>query len=181
MGNYILKALKGFLSIKKDCNVLMVGLDAAGKTTILYRLKLGDVVMSIPTIGFNVETLEYKNLKFTVWDVGGQDRIRPLWKYYYQNASAIIYVVDSNDTNRIDEAAEELGKVLEDDSLRNTPLLVLANKQDLPNAVDVGTLTQRLGLGSVTNRKWYVQGACATNGDGLFEGMDWLGNTVEKM
>ena len=75
----------------------MVGLDAAGKTTILYKLKLGDVVTTIPTIGFNVETVEYKNIKFTVWDVGGQDRIRPLWRHYFQNTQGLIFVVDSND------------------------------------------------------------------------------------
>jgi ADP-ribosylation factor protein 1 len=58
--------------------ILMVGLDAAGKTTILYKFKLGEVVTTIPTIGFNVETVDYKNISFTVWDVGGQDKIRPL-------------------------------------------------------------------------------------------------------
>ena len=70
---------------KKEMRILMVGLDAAGKTTILYKLKLGEVVTTIPTIGFNVETVEYKNISFTVWDVGGQDKIRPLWRHYYHN------------------------------------------------------------------------------------------------
>ena len=74
----------GKLFGKKDVRILMVGLDAAGKTTILYKLKLGEVVTTIPTIGFNVETVEYKNISFTVWDVGGQDKIRPLWRHYYQ-------------------------------------------------------------------------------------------------
>merc|ERR1712195_452377 len=77
---------------KKDCRILMVGLDAAGKTTILYKLKLGEVVTTIPTIGFNVETVEYKNIAFTVWDVGGQDKIRPLWRHYYTNTEGIIFV-----------------------------------------------------------------------------------------
>ena len=75
--------------------IFKVGLDAAGKTTILYKLKLGEVVTTIPTIGFNVETVEYKNISFTVWDVGGQDKIRPLWRHYYQNTQGIIFVVDS--------------------------------------------------------------------------------------
>lgn len=70
---------------KKEMRILMVGLDAAGKTTILYKLKLGEIVTTIPTIGFNVETVEYKNISFTVWDVGGQDKIRPLWRHYFQN------------------------------------------------------------------------------------------------
>jgi len=86
---------------KKDCRILMVGLDAAGKTTILYKLKLGEVVTTIPTIGFNVETVEYKNISFTVWDVGGQDKIRPLWRHYYQNTQGIIFVVDCNDRERV--------------------------------------------------------------------------------
>merc|ERR1712149_70790 len=79
----------------KEMRILMVGLDAAGKTTILYKLKLGEVVTTIPTIGFNVETVEYKNISFTVWDVGGRDKIRPLWRHYYQNTQGIIFVVDS--------------------------------------------------------------------------------------
>lgn len=113
----------------------MVGLDAAGKTTILYKLKLGEIVTTIPTIGtydsfsnkkdrpngtgFNVETVEYKNISFTVWDVGGQDKIRPLWRHCeslcmgerlfvdFQNTQGIIFVVDSNDRERITEAREE--------------------------------------------------------------------------
>lgn len=85
-----------------------VGLDAAGKTTILYKLKLGEIVTTIPTIGFNVETVEYKNICFTVWDVGGQDRIRPLWRHYFQNTQGLIFVVDSNDRERIAEAEREL-------------------------------------------------------------------------
>merc|ERR1712216_160092 len=96
---------------KKEMRILMVGLDAAGKTTILYKLKLGEIVTTIPTIGFNVETVEYKNISFTVWDVGGQDKIRPLWRHYFQNTQGLIFVVDSNDRDR------------------------MLNKQDLPNAM----------------------------------------------
>ncbi|KAA8529590.1 hypothetical protein F0562_034310 [Nyssa sinensis] len=83
------------LFAKKEMRILMVGLDAAGKTTILYKLKLGEIVTTIPTIGFNVETVEYKNISFTVWDVGGQDKIRPLWRHYFQNTQGLIFVVDS--------------------------------------------------------------------------------------
>merc|ERR1712028_185637 len=106
---------------KKDCRILMVGLDAAGKTTILYKLKLGEVVTTIPTIGFNVETVEYKNIAFTVWDVGGQDKIRPLWRHYYTNTEGIIFVVDSNDRDRVDEARDELNRMLSEDELRCRP------------------------------------------------------------
>uniref|UniRef100_S4RLQ2 ADP-ribosylation factor 5 n=1 Tax=Petromyzon marinus TaxID=7757 RepID=S4RLQ2_PETMA len=113
---------------------LTVGLDAAGKTTILYKLKLGEIVTTIPTIGFNVETVEYKNICFTVWDVGGQDKIRPLWRHYFQNTQGLIFVVDSNDRERTQEAAEELQKMLQEDEMRSAVLLVFANNQDLPNA-----------------------------------------------
>ncbi|XP_062448005.1 ADP-ribosylation factor 5 isoform X1 [Rhea pennata] len=96
---------------KKQMRILMVGLDAAGKTTILYKLKLGEIVTTIPTIGFNVETVEYKNICFTVWDVGGQDKIRPLWRHYFQNTQGLIFVVDSNDRERVQESADELQKM----------------------------------------------------------------------
>lgn len=158
----------------------MVGLDAAGKTTILYKLKLGEVVTTIPTIGFNVETVEYKNISFTVWDVGGQDKIRPLWRHYYQNTQGIIFVVDSNDRERIssdsDEqsAASELSRMLQEDELREAIVLVFANKQDLPNAMSVSEVTEKLGLSRLRNRQWYIQGTCATTGEGLYEGLDWL-------
>jgi len=172
---------------KQEMRILMVGLDAAGKTTILYKLKLGEVVTTIPTIGFNVETVEYKNISFTVWDVGGQDKIRPLWRHYYQNTQGVIFVVDSNDRDRIDDskdyehsAKEELNRMLAEDELRDAVLLVFANKQDLPNAMKVQEVTERLGLNKLRNRQWYIQGCSAPTGDGLYEGLDWLSNTLSK-
>ena len=156
----------------------MVGLDAAGKTTILYKLKLGEIVTTIPTIGFNVETVEYKNISFTVWDVGGQDKIRPLWRHYFQNTQGLIFVVDSNDRERVGEAHDELSKMLNEDELRDAVLLVFANKQDLPNAMSVAEVTDKLGLHSIRNRKWYIQSTCATTGDGLYEGLDWLSTAL---
>ena len=103
MGNVFASLFKGLFG-KKEMRILMVGLDAAGKTTILYKLKLDEIVTAIPTFGNNVETLEHKNICFTVWDVGGQDKIRPLWRHYFQNTQGLIFVVDSNDRERIGEA-----------------------------------------------------------------------------
>ena len=160
--------------------ILMVGLDAAGKTTILYKLKLGEVVTTIPTIGFNVETVEYKNISFTVWDVGGQDKIRPLWRHYYQNTQGLIFVVDSNDRDRVDNARDELHRMLNEDELRESILLVFANKQDLPNAMSAAEMTDKLGLNGLRHRQWYIQACCATTGDGLYEGLDWLSATLTK-
>ncbi|KAK7102256.1 ADP ribosylation factor 4 [Littorina saxatilis] len=163
---------------KKQMRILMVGLDAAGKTTILYKLKLGEIVTTIPTIGFNVETVEYKNISFTVWDVGGQDKIRPLWRHYFQNTQGLIFVVDSNDKERIDEAREELQKMLQETDLQEAVLLVFANKVDLPNAMTASEITEKLGLNQLRNKKWYIQTTCATQGQGLYEGLDWLSSQL---
>ncbi|CAG4942361.1 ADP-ribosylation factor 2 [Papilio machaon] len=165
---------------KKQMRILMVGLDAAGKTTILYKLKLGEIVTTIPTIGFNVETVEYKNISFTVWDVGGQDKIRPLWRHYYQNTQGLIFVVDSSDTKRIVEAENELANMLKEDELKDAVILVFANKQDMPNAMTAAELTNALNLNNLRNRRWYIQATCATQGQGLYEGLDWLSNELAK-
>ena len=135
-----------------------------------------------------METVEYKNISFTVWDVGGQDKIRPLWRHYYQNTQGIIFVVDSNDRERIDDtsgtdrnsAREELHRMLNEDELRDAVLLVFANKQDLPQAMSVNEVTERLGLNGIRTRPWFIQATCATTGDGLFEGLDWLSDTLGK-
>ena len=118
MGNFA-SVFKRLISSKKDIRILMVGLDAAGKTTILYKLKLGENVTTIPTIGFNVETVEYKNINFTVWDVGGQDKIRPLWRHYYMNTQALTFVVDCNDRDddRIAKAGDDLHQIAIEDEL----------------------------------------------------------------
>ncbi|KAK7682907.1 Arf GTPase arf1 [Cerrena zonata] len=179
MGLSILKLFSGLFG-RKEMRILMVGLDAAGKTTILYKLKLGEIVTTIPTIGFNVETVEYKNIAFTVWDVGGQDKIRPLWRYYFQNTQGIIFVIDSNDRDRISEASEELSTMLNEAELQNALLLVLANKQDLPNAMNAAEITEKLRLHSIRLRPWFIQATCATTGDGLYEGLEWLASSLKN-
>lgn len=103
-----------------------------------------------------------------------------MWRHYYNNTEGIIFVVDSNDRERINEAALELQKVLREDELREATLLVLANKQDLPNAMSVAEVTDKLGLHSLRSRQWYIQAACATSGDGLYEGLDWLSQALKK-
>ncbi|KAL9653262.1 hypothetical protein ABK040_010969 [Willaertia magna] len=162
----------------KEARILLVGLDAAGKTTILYKLKLDENVTTIPTIGFNVETVQYKKINFTMWDVGGQDKIRPLWRHYYANTNAVIFVVDSNDRDRIGEARDELHKMLSDDQLRDCVVLLLANKQDLPNAMSAAEMTDKLALHNLRQRNWFIQPCCAVSGEGLFEGLDWLSNSL---
>jgi len=141
------------------------------------------VVSTIPTIGFNVETVIYKNISFTVWDIGGQDKIRRLWNHYYHDNDGIIFVIDSCDINRIEEAQKELHTLLYEDSLRDAHLLVYANKQDLPGAMSASEVTDKLGLRALphpTNRKWYVQPCCATTCTGLYEGLDWLSKVIKN-
>ncbi|KAH8869767.1 ADP-ribosylation factor-like protein 1 [Schistosoma japonicum] len=149
----------------KERRILILGLDGAGKTTILYRLQVGEVVTTIPTIGFNVETVVHKNLKFQVWDLGGQTSIRPYWRCYYSNTDAIIYVVDSMDRDREDE-------------LRDAVLVILANKQDISGCMTISEVAQSLGLASIKNRRYQLFKTSALKGEGLEEAMDWLSNTL---
>jgi len=113
--------------------------------------------------------------------VGGQDKIRPLWRHYFQNTQGLIFVVDSNDSHRLEAARDELHRMLQEDELRDSILLVFANKQDLPNAQSAGAMTERLGLHGLRQRQWFIQACCATTGDGLYEGLDWLSVQCQKM
>lgn len=115
-----------------------------------------------------------------MWDVGGQDKIRPLWRHYFQNTQGLIFVIDSNDRERIGEAREELSRMLNEDELRDAVLLIFANKQDLPNAMTAAEITDKLGLHSLRGKNWYIQSTCATNGNGLYEGLDWLSNQLKN-
>ena len=186
MGNLLSamsEALKNLLSSFSDrhAKILMLGLDAAGKTTVLYKLKLNETVSTIPTIGFNVETVTpVKNVSFTVWDVGGQDKIRPLWRHYFIGCEGLIYVVDSSDKSRFAEAQNELEWILDSDEMAGVPLVILANKQDLPQAVSPADVAVKLGLDKVRNRKWHIQGTSALSGEGVFQAMQELSTLVKE-
>ena len=177
MGTFFSNLWTKLLGVK-DGRILMVGLDAAGKTTILYQIKIGEIVKTIPTIGFNVESIKYKGLNLTVWDVGGQDKIRILWKHYFQNTDGIIFVVDSNDTERIADAAEELNKMINDEELKDCIVLIMANKQDINGAMSPNEVTEKLGLGQIKGRQWLVQGTSAATGQGIKEGLDWIASIL---
>lgn len=186
MGNFLSamkQALKGVLDSfsERHAKILMLGLDNAGKTTVLYKFKLNELVTTIPTIGFNVETVQPgKNVSFTVWDVGGQDKIRVLWKHYFTGCEGLVYVIDSNDRTRFAEAKNELDWILDSDEMRGVPLVILANKQDLPQAATPSEVANSLGLSKVQGRKWHVQGTSATIGEGLLEGMQELSGLVRQ-
>ncbi|XP_038982292.1 ADP-ribosylation factor-like isoform X2 [Phoenix dactylifera] len=192
----------------------MLGLDAAGKTTILYKLHIGEVLSTVPTIGehlgdafdleslnyckliyvfkhnaalvtafscFNVEKVQYKNVMFTVWDVGGQEKLRPLWRHYFNNTDGLIYVVDSLDRERIGKAKAEFQAIINDPFMLNSVILVFANKQDMRGAMTPMEVCEGLGLYDLRNRIWHIQGTCALRGDGLYEGLDWLASTLKEL
>ncbi|KAG0750388.1 hypothetical protein G6F37_007264 [Rhizopus arrhizus] len=159
---------------EKEVRILILGLDGAGKTTILYRLQ------NFVAIGFNVETVTYKNIKFQVWDLGGQTSIRPYWRCYYSNTDAVIYVVDSVDKDRMQTSKEELHAMLEEEELRDAALLVFANKQDMEGALSVAEVADALGLSTLKNRQYSIYKTSALKGEGLTEGLDWLVNIIQE-
>jgi len=169
-----------FSEADKPKRLLMVGLDASGKTTMLYAMQMGEVVTTIPTIGFNVETVSNPKLHATVWDVGGKDKIRSLWGHFYKGSEGLIFVVDSNDRDRIEQCRNELERMCAEDALRSLPLLVFANKQDLPNALTVVEVSEALGLGKGMGRLWHVQPSIATLREGLEEGVTWLTDAIDN-
>ncbi|CAF3691283.1 unnamed protein product [Rotaria socialis] len=173
MASRILKMLSKLFSAP-EYRILIMGLDASGKTTILYKLKLNETVQTIPTIGFNVEVVLFNKASLTIWDVGGRDKIRPLIRHYFQNTQALIYVIDSNDKDRLPQTTEELWRVFDADDLINIPLLIYLNKTDLPNAMKSEYIIQEMRLNSIKDRQWLLQPCCAWTGDGLYEGLSWL-------
>mmetsp|Transcript_56778 Transcript_56778/g.114023 ORF Transcript_56778/g.114023 Transcript_56778/m.114023 type:complete len:255 (+) Transcript_56778:93-857(+) len=176
--------LCGRFAPTREARLVMVGLDAAGKTTILHRLRLGEVVETVPTIGFNVETVEYGRLSMTIWDVGGQEQLRRLWRHYYSGTQGVVFVLDSADRQRLKTAREELKALLEEPALHGVPLLVYANKQDLEAALSENDVVEELCSGplmrQLRQRQWLVQPSCATSGEGLYEGLDWLSAAVQQ-
>eukprot|EP00638_Chattonella_subsalsa_P000005 CAMPEP_0117753904 /NCGR_PEP_ID=MMETSP0947-20121206/12516_1 /TAXON_ID=44440 /ORGANISM="Chattonella subsalsa, Strain CCMP2191" /LENGTH=177 /DNA_ID=CAMNT_0005572901 /DNA_START=193 /DNA_END=723 /DNA_ORIENTATION=+ len=177
MGTLLSKALDRLAGVQEE-NILMLGLDGVGKTTTLFQLQLGEAVCTLPTVGFNVEQVRYKSLLMTVWDIGGQDKIRRLWKHYYEGAHALIFVVDSSDVYRMEEAAKELEGILLDPAMASCgAVLIYANKQDLMDSLPADEMMEVMNLNSshpgLRGRKWLVQPCCAVSGVGIGEGIEW--------
>ncbi|KAK4526515.1 hypothetical protein GAYE_SCF25G4431 [Galdieria yellowstonensis] len=178
MGIWFAKLWRRLYRIQ-ELKVCMIGLDNAGKTTILYRLHLGDVVITTPTIGSNVEQVKCRNLLFQVWDLGGQDSLREAWQTYFVNTQAIIFVVDSCDRERFDLSRKELLRVLRMENLSKAVLLVFANKQDLKQAASAAEISESLGLYDIKTHSWTIQPCSAVTGEGLLEGMEWIADHVK--
>ena len=177
MGTILSNAYERLFADKK-MRLIMVGLDAAGKTTILYKLKLGEVLTQIPIIGICLEMVEFRDVSILAWDVGGSYKIRPLSLDYYKNVQGLIFVVDSIDRDRIEDAREELHRLVNEELLKEAVVLVLANKQDLPGAMTTEEITEKLELCSIRGRNWLIQGCSAIHGEGLFEGLEWISTAI---
>lgn len=176
----------GMFRRRVPVKVLFAGLDSAGKTTILHKLKLGPtkadaMVTTMPTLSFNAEVLDYKRMHFGLWDVGGQDNLRPFWRHHYTGTQAVIYIVDSNDEERISKSAEELHAMMADRELRFACLLVLANKSDLPYAVSAADIKRRMHLDELRHVNWHLIRTCARTGQGLEDALEWLHSNVKPL
>ncbi|XP_034468990.1 ADP-ribosylation factor-like protein 14 [Hippoglossus hippoglossus] len=157
-----------------EVQVLLLGLDNAGKSTLLYKLKHNACVSTVPTIGFNVEMMEVrksgKNIALILWDVGGQGKMREYWRSFHQDAGAVVFVVDSSDRTRLEEARRELDKTLRSEQLAGRPLILFANKQDVNGALTVTEIKDRFNLGKLCHgRDWFVQPCSASTGVGVEE------------
>ncbi|MED6253740.1 hypothetical protein ATANTOWER_032504 [Ataeniobius toweri] len=162
------------MSKQPQVQVLLLGLDNAGKSTLLYKLKHNVSVSTVPTIGFNVEMINArknrKNIAVTMWDIGGQGKMREHWHDYYQNAGAVVFVVDASDVVRMEEARSELEKTLRSDHLRDCPVILLANKQDVSGAMTVTEIKDRFNIRKMcVGRDWLVQPCSASTGFGVEE------------
>ncbi|XP_071355810.1 ADP-ribosylation factor-like protein 4A isoform X1 [Trachinotus anak] len=180
---YLFPCLPSFQAL----HIVILGLDCAGKTTILYRLRFNEFVNTVPTKGFNTEKIKVsirggrQTVSFHFWDVGGQEKLRPLWRSYTRCADGIVFVVDSVDMERIEESKTELHKITRLAENQGVPLLVVANKQDLRNSLSLAEMESMLALGELsTATPWQLQPTCAIIGEGLQEGLQKLHAMIMK-
>lgn len=167
----ILKKLK---QKEKEVRILMLGLDNAGKTTIMKRFNGEDISTISPTLGFNIQTLEHKGFKLNIWDVGGQKSLRSYWRNYFECTDGLVWVVDSADKRRMADCKKELHALLQEERLGGATLLVFANKQDLAGALTREEIRSQLDLAAITTHHWRIVSCSAVTGDNLVTGVDWL-------
>ncbi|XP_070704271.1 putative ADP-ribosylation factor-like protein 5C [Pempheris klunzingeri] len=162
----------------REHKVIIVGLDNAGKTTILYQFLTKEAVHTSPTIGSNVEEITVRRTHFLVWDIGGQESLRASWYSYYGNTEIVILVVDSTDRERLTATREELHRMLSHEDLQKAAVLILANKQDVKGSMTAAEICQSLTLDSITTQPWHIQACCALTGEGLPASLDWMKSQV---
>ncbi|KAI8923024.1 ADP-ribosylation factor family-domain-containing protein [Entophlyctis helioformis] len=176
----LLSLLRKLKRSDKELRLLLLGLDNAGKTSLLKRLAGEDISEIKPTQGFNVKSVHQDGIKMNVWDIGGQQSIRPYWRNYFESTDVLIYVVDSSDRRRLEETGEELNGLLSEPKLQGVPVLVFANKQDLMNALGGEEIATGLNLDAIRDRTWHIQPCSAKSGDGVQEGMEWALQISQK-
>ena len=170
----LLSILRKLKEKEKDVRILMLGLDNAGKTTILKKFNGKDINSVSPTLGFNIKTLEHKGYNLNIWDVGGQKSLRSYWRNYFEITDGLIWVVDSADKRRMHDCKSELHSLLREERLLGATLLVFANKQDLSGALSTEEIKTALQLDDIKTHHWQIIWCSAVTGDNLLEGMDWL-------
>ncbi|CAI9730446.1 ADP-ribosylation factor 2 [Octopus vulgaris] len=170
----LLTLLKKMKQKEKEMRILMLGLDNAGKTTVLKKFNGEDVDTISPTLGFNIKTLEHLGYKLNIWDVGGQKSLRSYWKNYFESTDGLIWVVDSADRMRLQDCKQELDALLVEERLADATLLVFANKQDLPGALKAEEIREILKLDNIKSHHWLILDCSALTGENLLQGMDWL-------
>ena len=177
MGFIFSKILDFFSRSRNNFKIIILGIQNAGKTTILYRLSIGQLVKTTPTIGSNVEEISYNNVKLQAWDLGGQESTRSVWNVYFVNTDAIIYVIDTHDET-YDDSKTQFYKLLQNDALKNAVILIYANKQDLPGAKNVAEIIRIYELDTIKDHIWHIQPCSAQTGEGLITGMKWLSDQL---
>ena len=177
MGFILSKILDFFSRSRNNFKIIILGIQNAGKTTILYRLSIGQLVKTTPTIGSNVEEISYNNVKLQAWDLGGQESTRSIWNVYYANTDAVIYVIDTHDES-YDDRKTQFYKLLENETLKNAVILIYANKQDLPGAKNVSEIIRIYELDTIKDHIWHIQPCSAQTGEGLITGMKWLSDQL---
>ncbi|KAF8169498.1 GTP-binding protein, partial [Pholiota molesta] len=163
---------------EKEMRLLFLGLDNAGKTTILKKLNGEDISSISPTLGFNIKTFAHGKYTLNIWDVGGQRTLRPYWRNYFEQTDALVWVVDSSDRARMQDCKQELHSLLTEDRLAGASLLVFANKQDLQGSMTDTEIRDALDLPSITTHRWKIWSCSAVTGANLVSGLDWVVNDV---
>ena len=172
----LLSLLRKLKKTESEARVLVLGLDNAGKTTVVRKFMGEDISTISPTLGFQIQTLEYRGFRLNVWDVGGQKTIRSYWKNYFEQTDGLIFVVDSADRRRMADCRAELATLLGQEKLAGATILIMANKQDLAGALSCDEIAEALELRSAAfaKRHWQIVPCSAVTGEGLVEGIDFI-------